>query len=338
MIDQIFTPDTLALELVQFYSLSRPPLLIADFAVGEGSLIHAAYKYWPDAKYIVNDIDEKVLSKIKLENIQVSFFNENFIISNFSNLSDKIDLILLNPPFSHGNRKKYKWGDSDIYSGIALFFIYKSLNYLSDNGQILAILPNGCFSTERDSLGLKYIQNLYNLEKFDIKDTRIFHKARPNTSIVRITKYNKKLNYTINAIHPSYSDICENFKIFRGNIQLHKKIDSGTTPLFHTTSLKEDSLEPIKFINSNLPTIKGRMLLIPRVGNFNKSHIVIHYSRENIYISDCLFSIKCKNLQEAKLLKNFIFDNWNIFIQLYDGSGAKFITKKKLESFLKKFN
>ncbi|WP_252513044.1 SAM-dependent methyltransferase, partial [Acinetobacter bereziniae] len=229
---------------------------------------------------------------------------------------------------SHGNRKKYAWGINDISSGIALFFIYKSLTYLTEDGQILAILPNGCFSTERDALGLKYIQNSYNFEKFEIKNTRIFHKARPNTSIIRITKQKsifKKLSSPPPSVH---SDHLKTFKIFRGNIQLHKKTTSGLTPLLHTTSLKNKNLEPINYICSHLPTIKGRMLLIPRVGNFNKNHIISYYSKNNIYLSDCLFSIECKNLKESILLKKYIFNNWESFTALYNGSGAKFITKK----------
>ncbi|EJP49980.1 methyltransferase small domain protein [Acinetobacter baumannii Naval-18] len=121
MIDQIFTPDALANELVQFYSLSSPPLLVADFAVGEGSLIQAAHKYWPEAKYIVNDIDQNILNKIKLKNAEIDYYNEDFLVSNFTKLFEKIDLILLNPPFSHGNRKMYVWDENNISSGIALF-------------------------------------------------------------------------------------------------------------------------------------------------------------------------------------------------------------------------
>ncbi|HCU1931879.1 TPA: class I SAM-dependent methyltransferase, partial [Acinetobacter baumannii] len=303
MIDQIFTPDALANELVQFYSLSSPPLLVADFAVGEGSLIQAAHKYWPEAKYIVNDIDQNILNKIKLKNAEIDYYNEDFLVSNFTKLFEKIDLILLNPPFSHGNRKMYVWDENNISSGIALFFIYKSLNYLTKNGQLLAILPNGCFSTERDALGLKYIQDFYHFEKFEIKNNPAFYKARPNTSIVRITKQKDKLKSLNNISHSIHSQFLNNFKVFRGNIQLHKEVTRGPIPLLHTTSFKNNNVEPINFIFSTLPTVKGRMLIIPRVGNFNKNHIIIYYAKNNIHLSDCLFSIKCKNLKEATLLK-----------------------------------
>ena len=110
MIDQIFTPNHLANELVQYYSRSTHPQLITDFAVGEGSLIKAAYKHWPESQYIVNDIDQNVLSKINLPSSNIEFLNYDFLESDFENLFNKIDLILLNPPFSHINRKTYEWG------------------------------------------------------------------------------------------------------------------------------------------------------------------------------------------------------------------------------------
>ncbi len=158
MIDQIFTPDHLANELVQHYSRLTPPQLISDFAVGEGSLIKAAFKYWPESQYVVNDIDQTILSKINLPAFNIKYLNYDFLEFDFENLFNKIDLILLNPPFSHIDRKTYKWDALSISSGVALFFIYKSIKYLSNNGQILAILPNGCFATDRDSNGLLFLK------------------------------------------------------------------------------------------------------------------------------------------------------------------------------------
>ena len=85
MIDKIFTPNHLANELVQYYSRSTHPQLITDFAVGEGSLIKAAYKHWPESQYIVNDIDQNVLSKINLPSSNIEFLNYDFLESDFEN-------------------------------------------------------------------------------------------------------------------------------------------------------------------------------------------------------------------------------------------------------------
>lgn len=336
MIDQIFTPNHLANELVQYYSLSTSPQLITDFAVGEGSLIYAAHKRWPDSQYIVNDIDQTVLSKINLPNSNMEFHNYDFLESEFKGLFNKIDLILLNPPFSHINRKSYKWDLLNVSSGIALFFIYKSLRYLSNHGQLLAILPNGCFTTDRDSIGLDLLKQNYTIEIFDHPFSRVFINARPNISIVRITNNNyashKIQKKNIAGIQDNKNDSI--FKVTRGNIQMHKEYKEGKIPLLHTTSLKKDNVRPVKYIESSLSNIKGRMLLVPRVGNFTKQHIINYYSKENLYLSDCLFSIQCKNYKNAEVLKTKILRDWSNFIQLYNGSGAKFITKQKLKNYL----
>ena len=336
MIDQIFTPNHLANELVQYYSRSTHPQLITDFAVGEGSLIKAAYKHWPESQYIVNDIDQNVLSKINLPSSNIEFLNYDFLESDFENLFNKIDLILLNPPFSHINRKTYEWGTLNISSGIALFFIYKSIKYLSRNGQILAILPNGCFSTDRDAKGLDLLKQNYNIEIFDHPFSRVFHNASHNISIVRISK-NKYIIQNLNKenIIGIPSNQPNNlFKITRGNIQMHKEYKMGKIPLLHTTSLTTGNIKPVKYIESSLSTIKGRMLLVPRVGNFTKQHIINYYSKNNLYLSDCLFSIQCNNYNHAEILRKKILKDWEKFIESYNGSGAKFITKKKLKFYL----
>ena len=76
------------------------------------------------------------------------------------------------------------------------------------------------------------------------------------------------------------------------------------------------------------------MLLVPRVGNFTKQHIINYYSKNNLYLSDCLFSIQCNNYNHAEILRKKILKDWEKFIESYNGSGAKFITKKKLKFYL----
>ena len=77
MIDQHFTPPLLASLLVDSLPKEFIPSYIADFAVGEGSLIYAALKKWPRGVSVVaNDLCKTTLDLLNEENWYK--FNMNF--------------------------------------------------------------------------------------------------------------------------------------------------------------------------------------------------------------------------------------------------------------------
>lgn len=342
MIDQHFTPPLLASLLVNSLPKTFQPSCIADFAVGEGSLIYAALKKWPRGVNVVaNDLSMDTLNL--LDNNDWQKFNVDFLDTNaianskLKKFENKIDLILLNPPFSQRGIKPILWEGTDtkIKSGIALNFIYNALNFLKLGGFLVAVVPNGCLTSQRDEKALTYLKENYEFKIITHNKEATFEKVRVKTSIIMIENikpinYKKDVRFPIDSLNP---------RVFRGKFQMHtasSKIVENGYPLVHTSSLKNntvDFLNCYKVKNEN-SVVRGPAILFPRVGNFNQEKICILTSESEIVISDCIFAVKCKNLAEAECLKEAIYLYWDDFKSNYSGTGAVYSSLDKINYFI----
>lgn len=341
MIDQHFTPPLLASLLVDSLPTAFQPSYIADFAVGEGSLIYAALKKWPRGLNVVaNDLSINTLNLLNndWDKFNVDFLDRRAIVnSELKKFENKIDLILLNPPFSQRGIKPILWENTEakIKSGVALNFIYNSLNFLKSGGFLVAVVPNGCLTSQRDKKALTYLKENYKFKIITHNREATFDKVRVKTSIIMIenikpTNYQEDIQLSIDKLNP---------RVFRGKFQMHtasiNSFDKGY-PLVHTSSLKNntiDFLNCFKVANKN-SIVRGPAVLFPRVGNFNQEKICILSSELEIVISDCIFSIKCKNLAEAECLKKAIYMYWEDFKKNYSGTGALYSSLDKIEYFI----
>jgi len=107
-IDCIYTPSALAREMVDAAGVClNGGHLIADFAVGSGELLIAACERWPLASIVATDIDRVETQLLKKQNSGWQIGRCDFLNPKSKNASpilrklvDRINLILLNPPFS----------------------------------------------------------------------------------------------------------------------------------------------------------------------------------------------------------------------------------------------
>lgn len=342
MIDQHFTPPLLANLLVDCLPTRFQPSYIADFAVGEGSLIYAALKKWPRGVNVVaNDLSIDTLNILDHNDWQK--FNVDFLDikaidgSTLKELEKKIDLILLNPPFSQRGIKPILWEgvDTKIKSGVALKFIFNALKFLKSGGFLLAVVPNGCLTSQRDEKALNYLKENYEFKIISQNEEATFEKVRVKTSIIMIENI-KPTNYKQASF---FSIDCLSSRVFRGKFQMHtvsSKTAENGYPLVHTSSLKNNTVDfsnTYKVKNEN-SIVKGPAILFPRVGNFNKEKICILNSECEIVISDCIFAVKCKNLAEAESLKEAIYLYWDEFKSNYSGTGALYSPLDKINYFI----
>lgn len=342
MIDQHFTPPLLANLLVNSLPPAFEPSCIADFAVGEGSLIYAALKRWPRGVNVVaNDLCLNTLNLLQdndWNKFNIDFLNTEAVTnSELKKFEHKIDLILLNPPFSQRGIKPILWEGVDIKikSGLALNFIYKSLNFLKPGGFLVAVVPNGCLTSQRDEKALTYLKENYKFKIITHNREATFEKVRVKTSIIMIenikpTYYQKNIQLSADRLNP---------RVFRGKFQMHtvsSKILTDGYPLVHTSSLKNNTINLLncfKVTNKN-SIVKGPAILFPRVGNFNQEKICILSSGLEIVISDCIFAVKCQSLAEAECLKEAIHKYWDDFKKNYSGTGALYSSLDKMEYFI----
>src|SRR5579872_1794059 len=106
MRDQYFTPGPVA-EAIVARLRSQSESIVADFAAGDGELLRAAQKRWPQARIVAADIDAACVRRLRRLHPKWTIHNHDFLhcdprhgAARLFHALGEISLILLNPPFS----------------------------------------------------------------------------------------------------------------------------------------------------------------------------------------------------------------------------------------------
>ena len=200
-VDQHFTPDVLARQMVQLITVVSgalgAPLTIADFAAGEGNLLIAAARRWPDAKFVATDLDRRVVVRLRRERSDWAVGRCDFLrdasrarCAALSPLKNTTDVILLNPPFTcrGGTRHTVVLDGGYVQCGTAAAFLLNALPFLAPAGQILAVLPASFLTSHRDEAARAYLGRLGRLELVARCGRNTFDFCFPHTVVIRFTK------------------------------------------------------------------------------------------------------------------------------------------------------
>ncbi|MCK4981727.1 MAG: methyltransferase [Victivallaceae bacterium] len=341
MTDSFYTPPKLAKKLVDHVKLSHVKS-VADFCVGDGELLRAAQDRWSNAKFIATDISQRALEGVKEKHpkwgVEICDFLSQFSRDKCELLknSKKIDLVLLNPPFSCvGSTKHQIHLDGDDYScSTAMAFLIEALKYLKPKGGLYAILPCSVAYSEKDRKIWNKLVNEYKLKVLKESQKKYFDKCSPNILLVSINTNGHKCKLTkITRVKHNISSIV----VIRGKVSMNtiKKGVIGNTSLVHSTNLQNQKIVDLNIsMTEKAYVTTGAAVLIPRVGNPRKDKVCILHSKQKVILSDCVIALKTKTLNEAKKLQKLILDNWDIFFSLYQGTGAKYITIARIKETL----
>lgn len=225
----VFTPDDIS-KIMSSYLTENGKLL--EPSVGDGQLLKFSdfYNY---SQVDIYDIKQEYLDKCP-KHPNINSYCQDFLKKQ---INHKYENIILNPPYirfqdlSEDYRQYIKetWpildiGNIDIYYA----FLVKCLEVLSDDGVMVAIIPNSYLTTNSAKLLRKYfIENKYISEIIDFKSDKVFNDVSTYCCITVFTKQEKtKLHYRykdrIELIN--YDDISHNdYNIFI------KKNNSGKT-------------------------------------------------------------------------------------------------------------
>jgi tRNA1(Val) A37 N6-methylase TrmN6 len=342
MNDVFYTPSYLAQSLISYINKDDVNI-VADFCVGDGELLRAVQAKMSNIKFIATDISFQSISKIKKTHSdwyigRCDFLNKRSrnacrVLKKFIN---KIDLIILNPPFSCIGGTKYKTEICETYftSSIALAFIAESIKYLSNEGCIYAILPESVAYSEKDQDLWNFLLSEYNLQILNGYSRKKFKGCSPNIIFVSINTREKS---RIPRKEISISHTIKKITLFRGKISIPdiNKYYTGKTPLVHTTNLLNNSISNISiYLSTNYSSVTGPAVLIPRVTNPKMEKICILTTNRKICISDCIIALETESLRDSKAIVILIKKNWKKFSELYKGTGARYTTLAKIRKFL----
>jgi tRNA1(Val) A37 N6-methylase TrmN6 len=342
--DSYYTPEILANQLVNYVQKENISTVV-DFCVGEGELLRAAFKRWPNAKYFGIDISDKAISKVKKN-------HSNWILSKCDFLKPDsrykttvikknkkgFDLVLLNPPFSCVGGSVFRVQlDSDYYNvSTAMFYLVESIKHLSSHGTLFAILPISTAYSQKDRTIWHKLKRDYNLRLLEELSINHFKNCSPSVILVSINTTSNSTSKTLSSFKQLSNDLT-GLATFRGKISMHTLNGNSKQGdlLVHSTNIRNNQLENLVFkSNMKISKITGPAVLLPRVGLPNSQKICIIKQKETYALSDCVIGIKTISNNDAIELKNLLIKNWKNLSSLYKGTGAKYITIERLEEFL----
>ena len=76
------------------------------------------------------------------------------------------------------------------------------------------------------------------------------------------------------------------------------------------------------------------MVLLPRVGQPKRTKVAQYLNCNVFMLSDCVIALRCHSSEAVELLWKDIQANWSLLEQEYVGSGARYITNRRLSDFL----
>jgi adenine-specific DNA-methyltransferase len=180
---QVFTPDFIVADMIK---LIKNQGTILEPSAGDG-----AFALKLDKKRVTAiEYDEKFAK-------QNDFLNIDFF--KFS-ITNKFDTIIGNPPYVRyqdidADTKKLisNYSIFDKRSNLSLFFIYKSIQHLKENGELIFITPRDFLkATSAIKLNEFIFKNGTITDIVELGDKKIFKDAQPNTIIWRFEKNNFK--------------------------------------------------------------------------------------------------------------------------------------------------
>jgi len=343
-VDYFCTPKDLAHKMMRAVQ-STTPKCVADFAAGDGTLLRTAEEYWKDCRIVALDLRRAAVKRLTTTHPQWQVARCDFL-SELSRSRCRVlqaqgfcDLVLLNPPFSsRGNAYWTAITESGAFvrCSRALAFVLTSLTYLGRQGRLVAVLPRGCLTSEKDTAAWSAILRHYDRKVIALNGRKAFARCAASTAIVRLTR--RKMPRAMAEQNGAAAVFREPLVLVRGRVQMHsvngKTFRDGYS-LVHTTNLRQFKLAATpRRVGPGSKPIVGPAVLLPRVGRPDLLKVVVVPRGQALVMSDCVISLCCGTEQRAKRLYKDIILNWINLERLYGGTGAPYVTLRTIKHFL----
>jgi hypothetical protein len=211
-----------------------------------------------------------------------------------------------------------------------------ALKYSSPEGELMALLPASTLSSEKDAEAWAAARENYAVEEITRYDRNTFAGYAASTVLVRIRRCVTMICKEHCAV-VGRQDQVNPPSVIRGGIQMHTLAsgDRRGPPVVHTSSLNRAGVT----VNGTRATAGVREIaqpavMLPRVGRVTPEKICVFRGEPSVSLSDCVFAVLCGHVDEAVALRAAIVNRFDHLISLFGGTGAPYLTKRALETFI----
>lgn len=343
-LDRYYTPENVAIKILEMADIPLTAKTFADSTCGSGRLLDAACTVFGSVECVGIDRDRSAISKLRLRRPSWHLAVANLLgnkqqIMRFSNtIPNPVDLLVLNPPFSHGEKKSTNihFDGTQVKATVSMAHLLRSLDLFKPRHGAIAIVPESLLYSDTDEEARNILQKEYCITKiFDLKNCT-FRGARVNASAIQL---NQSQPLTHHSDTPQSLELLE-ATVVRGSLPVHlMQPEVPGTPFLHSTDIKK--LVPGFNFDSLLTTsshakgrVRGWSIMIPRVGLPNVKLISVTHLRQEVQLSDCVIALVFDSQRSANIAMQRLITDWHLFYELYKGTGARYITISRLNEWL----
>ena len=343
-LDRYYTPPDVARNALEKAELSYIPRVCADSTCGTGHLLNAANEVFGSLQCIGIDRDKQTIAELRQRNPNWALAVGNLLSKHSYKKSisavipEKVDLLVLNPPFSHGKRKSVEiaYGGQKFKGSVAMAHLLKSFELFKPSQGAVVIVPESLLYSETDLLARSVLAESYSFRKITDLESSTFHGTRANASIVQICQAELE-DTPKETLRPT-----KKIEIFitRGSLPVHMmSCNPKGVPFIHSTDIRGiveglDTNNFLKTTDMSKGRITGWTILIPRVGMPERLLLRKVCFKSTVQLSDCVIALRCSNKAAAQAVELRIQASWDEFKNLYKGTGARYVTIARLRAWL----
>ena len=340
-LDRYYTPEDVAVSALERGVFPFVPRVCVDSTCGSGRLLDAANAVFGSVESIGIDRDVDAISQLRLRRPDWHLSVGDLLHPSTSATLCKrppVDLLVLNPPFSHGHKKfvEIQFAGKEMRGSIAMAHLLRSFELFQPSLGAIVIAPESLLYSETDQDARQALAEDYQLTKLADLQRCTFRGARVQASVVQIQP----------GVHQQFYQEIKHYSgviqttIVRGSLPVHLNIyDPSGVPFIHSTDLKVVAVTgKIESLSKTRNLAKGRtkgwVILVPRVGLPDCLSVKAIKLNHTVQLSDCVIALEFSTKVAATKAEKRIHSCWQEFKGLYRGTGARYITMARLNLWL----
>ena len=339
--DRYYTPERVAISALERAHFPVSPSTCADSTCGSGRLLDAANAVFGPVQSIGIDRDEDAISRLRLRrpdwHLSVGDLLHNDTVEVLPKRSC-VDLLVLNPPFSHGNKKAVDivFAGKSMKGSIAMAHLLRSFELFQPKLGAIIIAPESLLYSETDHVARQTLEADYQFQKIADLSRCTFSGASVQASVVQISPG----RHSPSPQEIRHGDTVIEATIVRGSLSVHLNVSSAHgAPFLHSTDIRKVVITGSTRDLSNTTVVakgrtKGWVILIPRVGLPDATFVKALKLETTIQLSDCVIALSFSTKASALKAERRIHSRWAEFRGLYRGTGARYVTISRLSLWL----